>query len=112
MTMNPKVYDSSDVQAESRTSPAQRIINKLDGDYLTMRQTAELCGVHIETLRRLCRTERVKAPSKATKQGKLVIYLFTPEDVEEVLDYFSDRDKLQKDTKSAVHGNSKTEQVR
>lgn len=110
--MKPQVYDAKDVQTETRTSPAQRIIDSLDGDYLTMRQTAELCGVHIETMRRLCRTPRVNAPSKATKSGKLVIYLFTPEDVEEVKAYFSDRDKLQKDNGAKVHGNSKTEQVR
>lgn len=110
--MKPQVYDAKDVQAETRTSPAQRIIDSLDGEYLTMRQTAELCGVHIETLRRLCRTPRVTAPSKATKSGKLVIYLFTPEDVAEVQAYFADRDKLQKDTMSKVHGNAKTDKVR
>lgn len=110
--MKPQVYDAADVQAETRTSPAQRIIDALDGDYKTMRQTAELCGVHIETLRRLCRTPRVNAPSKATKSGKLVIYLFTPEDVEEVQTYFANRDKLQRDTLSKVHGNQRTEQVR
>jgi hypothetical protein len=108
----PQVYDAADVQAETRTSPAQRIIDSLEGEYKTMRQTAELCGVHIETLRRLCRTDRVKAPSKATKSGKLVIYLFTDEDIEEVQNYFSDRDKLQSDSGSKVHGNQKTEKVR
>lgn len=110
--MKPQVYDASDVQAETRTSPAQRIIDSLDGEYLTMRQTAEQCGVHIETLRRLCRSGRVNAPSKATKSGKLVIYLFTAEDVEEVQNYFSNRDKLQNTTGSKVHGNQKTDQVR
>lgn len=110
--MKPQVYDVADVQAQSRTSPAQRIIESLDGDFKTMRQTAQEVGVHIETLRRLCRTDRVKAPSKATKSGKLVIYLFTPEDVQEVKDYFSDRDVLQNETGSKVHGNQKTEQVR
>jgi len=112
MRDKPKVYSSSEVKAETRTSPAQLIINSLEGEYYTMRQTAEMCGVHIETLRRLCRTPRVKAPSNATKSGRMVIYLFTPEDVQECRDYFSDRDKLQKDTMSKTHGNSKTEQVR
>lgn len=110
--MKPRVYDAKDVKAESRISPAQRIIESLDGDYKTMRQVAEEVGVHIETLRRLCRTPRVNAPSNATKQGKLVIYLFTPEDVEEVKAYFADRDRLQSDLTAKVHGNQKTEQVR
>ena len=110
--MKPQVYDAKDVKAESRMSPAQRIIEALDGDFKTMREVAEEVGVHIETLRRLCRTPRVNAPSKATKQGKLVIYLFTPEDVEEVKAYFADRDRLQSETLAKVHGNQKTEQVR
>ena len=104
--MKPKVYDISEVQAESKISPAQRIIEALDGEYYTMRQTAEMCGVHIETLRRLCRTTRVKAPSNATKSGKMVIYLFTPEDVEEVKAYFEGRGKLVEDN-TKVHGNNR-----
>jgi len=110
--MNPQVYDADEIKGETRISPAQRIIDSLDGDFKTMRQTAELVGVHIETLRRLCRTPRVKAPSKATKQGKLVIYLFTPEDVEEVKAYFNQRDKLQSETGAGPHPNQKTEQIR
>lgn len=92
--MKPKVYDVADVKTESRTNPAQRIIAELDGEYFTMRQTSEKVGIHIETLRRLCRTDRVKAPTKATKRGKMVIYLFTPEDVEEVLNYFHGSEKI------------------
>jgi hypothetical protein len=108
--VNPKIYDVADVKAESRTSPAQRIIDSLDGEFYTMRQTAEMCGVHIETLRRLCRTPRVSAPSKATKSGKMVIYLFTPEDVEEVKDYFEGRDRLVEEV-GKVHGMNRTGKV-
>lgn len=107
--MNPKVYDIDEIKAESRTSPAQRIIDSLDGEFYTMRQAAEMCGVHIETMRRVCRTPRVKAPSKATKSGKMVIYLFTPDDIEEVQNYFNSRDKLVEETGMPVHGNQKTE---
>jgi hypothetical protein len=105
--MQPKVYDVGDVKAETRTSPAQRIIDALPGKFYTMRQTAEMCGVHIETLRRLCRTDRVTAPSKATKSGKMVIYLFTPEDVEEVKDYFNGREELAVAEDAMVHGNTR-----
>src|SRR3954468_19899684 len=106
-----QIYDVSDIKAEPRTSPAQRIIDSLEGEFYTMRQTAEMCGVHIETLRRLCRTPRVKAPKYATKAGKMVIYLFTPEDIEEVKEYFNGRDKLQKVTGAKIHGNQKTENI-
>lgn len=107
--MKPKVYDAADLPPIRRQSPAQRIIDQLDGEYYTMRQTAELCGVHIETLRRLCRTPRVKAPSKATKTGKMLIYLFTPDDVEEVQNYFKDRFEISEETGADFHGNQKTE---
>lgn len=103
--MEPKVYRSDEVHPESRISPAHRIIAALDGDYTTMRQAAAICGVHIETMRRLCRTDAVKAPSLATKRGKLVIYLFTDEDVEEVKEYFNVKAEQLKDHKP--HGNLK-----
>lgn len=102
----PQVVDVGDVKAQTRTSPATRIIEALDGEYYTMRQTAEIVDVHIETLRRLCRTSRVKAPTKATTAGKLVIYLFTPEDVEEVRQYFNGKQQ-----NNEVHGNSKSGKV-
>jgi hypothetical protein len=110
--VKPEVFDASDVKAETRVSPANRILQELEGEYYSMRQTAEMVGVHIETLRRLCRTDRIKAPSKATRQGKLVIYLFTPEDVEEVRDYFEGRDRTQAQIEAKVHKNSKTDRVR
>lgn len=108
---NPKVVDISEVKVAKRTSPATRIIESLDGEYYTMRQTAEMIDVHIETLRRICRTSRVKAPSKATTQGQLVIYLFTPEDVEEVREYFHGKDE-QQEKGAKNHANSKSKKVR
>ena len=90
----PKVVDAGEVQAMTRISPADRIIQSLDGEYYTMRQTAEKVDVHIETLRRLCKTDKVDAPSKAVRQGGLVIYLFTPDDVKEVQDYFNGKTQV------------------
>ena len=110
--MNPEIFDSSEVEAQSRISPAKRIIDALPEEYMTMRQTAEEIGVHIETLRRLCRTDRVKAPTKATRQGLLVIYLFTPEDVEEVRNYFHGRDQKQTVLEAKIHRNQRTDQIR
>lgn len=99
------------MKAQTRISPATRILNELDGEWYTMGQTAEKIGVHIETLRRLCRTDRVKAPSNAVQQGQLVIYLFTPEDVEEVRQYFNGRDEKQEEGAN-THGNQKSKKVR
>ena len=100
------------MKAQTRTSPATRILRELDGEYYTMRQVAEMVDVHIETLRRLCRTSRVNGPSNAVQQGQLVIYLFTHEDVAEIKEYFGSKDKSQTAIQAKVHGNSKTKKVR
>lgn len=86
-----RVVDAVDVPKEpiKRKSPAELILASLDGDYKVMREMAARYGVHIETMRRLAKTDKVKAPSKAVQSGDMTIYLFTPEDVAEVDEYFS-----------------------
>ena len=89
--MKAKIVSADQAQKKakgSRKSPAQLILESLDGDYMTYSQMAERYGVHIETLRRLCRTDRVKAPSDAVEAGEMVIYLFNPADVSELDEYF------------------------
>ena len=96
MTKKVKVIDAKDVPGtNTRKSPATIILESLDGEYLTMRQVAEHIGVHTETMRRLCKARdqegnpKVNAPSKAVQTGDMTIYLFTPEDVQEIEAYFS-----------------------
>lgn len=96
MTKKVKIIDSKDVPGtNSRKSPATLILESLEGEFLTMRQMAERIGVHTETMRRLCKAvdndgnPKVKAPSKAVQTGDMTIYLFTPEDVEEIEEYFT-----------------------
>lgn len=80
-----------------RKSPAQVILESLDGDFKTMRDMADRYGVHIETMRRLCRATkpdgsyRVKAPSAAVQSGEMTIYLFTVEDVDELDEYYRNK---------------------
>jgi len=82
--MQPKVVPVGEARISKRKSPATRIIESLNGEYETMASMAARYGVHVETMRRLCKTTKVKAPSKALQQGDLVIYLFTDEDVAEL----------------------------
>lgn len=96
MSKKVKVIDAKDVPGtNTRKSPATIILESLDGEYLTMRQVAEHIGVHTETMRRLCKARdqegnpKVNAPSKAVQTGDMTIYLFTPEDVQEIETYFS-----------------------
>lgn len=90
----PKIISSAEVTPPRRKSPAKKIMEELDGDYLGYREMAEHVGVHVETMRRLCKAKdefgnkRVKAPSAATQVGGMVIYLFTKEDVQEIEEYF------------------------
>jgi len=107
----PKVYDVEELAPNRRTSPFQLIMDSLDGEFYSMRQAARMTGVHIETLRRLCHTDRVKAPSKATKQGGLFVYLFTPEDIEEVREYFAAQNEMVAKNKHAVHANRKGDKI-
>ncbi len=96
MSKKIQVVPAEDVRetARKRKSPAQLILEGLEGDYMIMREMADAVGVHIETLRRLCRAvddhgnKKINAPSQAVKAGEMVIYLFDKKDQEEVKDYF------------------------
>ena len=95
--MKPKVVDAKTVKTQTRKAPATRIIEALDGDFMTTRQVAEYFEVNIETIRRLSKAKnddgspRIQGPSKATKSGAMIIWLYTPSDVEEIRSYFEDR---------------------
>lgn len=95
--MKPKIVSSSEVVTPSRKSPATMIIESVSDEYLTMRDMAARYGVHLETMRRICKAvdkegnPRLTAPSEAAQQGGLVIYLFTPSDVAEVDAYMAQR---------------------
>lgn len=85
-----KVIGIGDVpKKKPRKSPAAQIVESLEGDYLTVRQMADKVGVHPETMRRLCRTDKVSAPSNAVRSGDMTIYLFSSDDVQEITEYFS-----------------------
>ena len=92
-----KIVDASEVKRRPRKAPATRMIEALPKGYLTARQVAERFEVNIETIRRLARAkdgdgkEKFTAPSKAAKSGELVIWVYTPADVEELAEYFGER---------------------
>jgi hypothetical protein len=93
----PKIVSTDDVTPQTRKSPAEELIESVGDGYLTMKKMALRYGVHIETMRRLCKlhdkdgNKVFKAPTSAIQQGGLVIYLFNEEDVAEVDDYMADR---------------------
>lgn len=88
---NPDVHSAKDftpVRPE-RKSPAEQMVDALDGDYYTIKQTAEICGVSLETCRRLLRSPKVKAPTDVLVRGRMHIWLLTEADLVEVARYFN-----------------------
>jgi transposase len=95
--VKPHIVDAAEVKRHPKKAPATRMIESLPEGLLTARQVAEHFEVNVETIRRLARAknsegkDRFKAPSKAAKQGELVLWVYTPEDMEELAEYFGQR---------------------
>jgi len=95
--MKPQIVDAAEVKQRPRKAPATRMIESLPPGLLTAREVAAKFDVNIETIRRLARAkdsdgnERFTAPSKAAKSGELIIWVYTPEDVDELAEYFGKR---------------------
>jgi hypothetical protein len=87
--MSPEIINASEIKRSPRKSPADQLLDDLEGDFSKLTDVAREVGVHPETLRRLCRTDKVNAPSHAVQQGGMTMYLFTPEDVDELKSYFA-----------------------
>jgi len=100
-----KIVDSADIVRKTRKAPATRLIESLPEGLMTARDVSERFEVNIETIRRLARltddkgNRKFKAPSKAAKSGDLVIWCYTPEDVEELAEYFGEREPKRKGRK-------------
>lgn len=77
-----------------RKSPAQVYIEEQGDGYYTIRDTSEICGVHIESVRRLLRTDKVDAPSSVLTRGGMHIWLLTEDDLVEVSEYFGVEDRV------------------
>lgn len=90
----PEIVDANEVKQRPRKAPATRMIEQIPDGLFTARDLSELFDVNIETIRRLARAkdadgnDRFTAPSKAAKQGELIIWVYTPDDVEEMAEYF------------------------
>jgi hypothetical protein len=89
-----EIVDAAEIKQYPKKAPATRMIEKIPEGMYTARTLAAKFDVNIETIRRLARAKnadgepKFKAPSKAAKQGELIIWVYTPEDVEELAAYF------------------------
>lgn len=70
-------------------SPAARLVSRLDGQYYLLSEVADLLGKDPMTLRRAMYNKRVKAPSFEVWEGKMKVYAYTADDIQELREYFS-----------------------
>jgi hypothetical protein len=90
----PQIVDAAEVKQRPRKAPATRMIEQIPDGLMTARDLSVMFDVNIETIRRLARaknsdgSDKFIAPSKAAKQGELIIWVYTPADVEELAEYF------------------------
>lgn len=70
-------------------SPAARLVSSLDGQYYLVTEVAKILGKDPMTIRRAMYNKKVSAPSYEVKQGSMKVYLYTPEDIQELRDHFA-----------------------
>lgn len=85
----PRPRDRNRKGKTNNAEGVRAVIAKMDGDYKTATQVSEETGIPVRTLRRWYSdgTNGMKAPSTEVQVGEIFIYLYTPEDVQEVIDY-------------------------
>jgi hypothetical protein len=78
-----------------RIDPATRFVRSLPGDYFLLREAAEACGVSQYTLRAMISDDVPECtPSKYAMFGKIKIYLYTREDIENIRHHLGNRHKI------------------
>ena len=71
-----------------KISPAEKIMAELPGTYYRLAEVSKIIGVSPKTLRRLIHSGRTKAPSQQISVGGMKMYLYTPEDIQELKNYY------------------------
>lgn len=86
------------VQTPVRDTPVHRFVNQLRAkDGVHYRTTAEVSadlGVSVGWIHKIQRNPSVRAPSKTAYLGRVKVYLYTPEDVEEIRRYLVDQQQV------------------
>lgn len=95
--MKPKVIKVEDATERTRKPPATLIMESLGDEYRSMKQMSERYGIHLETMRRICKatnkdgTPKVDAPRNGVQHGGLFLYVFDDEDVKVMDTYMSSK---------------------
>ena len=78
-------------------SPAARLVSSLDGQYYLLSEVADILNKDQMTIRRAMYKGRVKAPSLEVWEGKMKVYVYTADDIQELREYFTPRLTQRKD---------------
>lgn len=82
------VIKPSKLRYEKGEAPAKAYIRSLGIDGLLASEVADEVGCSVQLIRKLQKDSAFKAPSLVTPYGKNKIYIYTPEDVEEIRQYW------------------------
>lgn len=91
MTLQPR--NKGETFTSDRLTPAEAYVRSLGEGYYLLSEVAERAGVTPQTLRRLIKdpNKKLKAPSYTGNQGEMSIYVFTEDDVTEVIEHYQSR---------------------
>lgn len=69
--------------------PQSRVVRGLQGEFYIVREVAEKTGISTSTLRRAIHNNTKELmPSKAVQKGGQKVYLYTPEDIERIVERY------------------------
>lgn len=86
LEVRPRIREGD---GKTRVSPVDRMLAAQDGEFYKLTDAAALIGVAPITLRRLLKREEIKAPTYEAQMGAIHVYLYTPDDINELKAYFS-----------------------
>lgn len=78
-------------------SPAARLVSSLDGQYYLLSEVADILNKDQMTIRRAMYKGRVNAPSYEVWEGKMKVYIYTADDIQELREYFEPKLTRRKD---------------
>jgi hypothetical protein len=91
VSVKPEPRNQEKFVNPGQITPADRLIADMDGVYYKLTEVADMLNVSPTTMRRLLYNRNLKAPSFTAKQGRMRMYLYTPEDLQELREFFEKR---------------------
>jgi len=84
----------TDIDVSKRMDPSTRFVRSLDGEYFMLREVAAMLGISTQSLRKTVPNKSIEAPSFWVMFGKLKIYLYTRDDIDELRKHLEERSEV------------------